>query len=77
MKKEPIDLSQFTHRLLQFLLTGLVACVLYFVKDIHSDFKEVKNLVNKHETQLQVHTTEIAAAQQNIIELKQCCNGKR
>lgn len=45
--------------LVRVLLTGLVSVVLYFVLDIHQDFKQVKNKVESIEIRLVKAETDI------------------
>lgn len=42
------------------LNTSLISIVLYFLIDLHSDFKTVKQVQQSHEVLLQVHSTQIA-----------------
>lgn len=42
------------------LNTSLIGVVLYFLIDLHTDFKTVKQVQQSHEVLLQVHSTQIA-----------------
>ena len=53
------SISQFIHRASQFLIVGLIGIVLYFVEDIHSDIKEMRTEINRHDTKLEVQETKL------------------
>ena len=43
-----------THQLATYVVIGLVGAVLYFVKDIHADFKAMRETVAADHTEIQV-----------------------
>lgn len=53
------QLSQTLHRLLVFASTAMLSFILYFVKDIHSDFKTVQQQVQEVRAHQQVQDAQI------------------
>lgn len=73
MSTETINnLSANVHRFLQLVIVALLSVVTYFVTDIHSDFKHVKETVQAHDTNLQVLKTQVDFITQSINQ-----NGKK
>lgn len=69
--EEAIKLNLTVTWINRALNTSLISVVLYFLIDLHTDFKGVKQVVQTHEVLLQVHSTQIADLKNSFPLLKQ------
>jgi cell division protein FtsB len=44
----------------------LIGIIGFFLKDIYADFKDVKNVINKHETQIKVLEAKVGSPHERI-----------
>jgi large-conductance mechanosensitive channel len=66
-----IDYGQTLHRATNYLITGLVSIVLYFVVKMDKKLDSTSDKVDRHETRIEVHDNRISNINTQLGEIKQ------
>ncbi len=66
-----VDVGQTLHRFTNWIILALLSLVCHFLNKAESKLDIVVDKVNTHETQIQVHTTQLSNINFQLGEIKQ------